>query len=50
VVDQINLLTYPVVLGQGQRLFNSAQAHKLELVEGKTTPTGVVSQIYKVIK
>lgn len=50
LVDQISLLTYPVVLGQGQRLFNSAQAHKLELVEGKTTPTGVVSQIYKVIK
>jgi dihydrofolate reductase len=50
LVDQINLLTYPVILGQGQRLFNSGQPNKLELVEGKTTSTGVVAQIYKVIK
>ncbi|MEA5079151.1 MAG: dihydrofolate reductase family protein [Anaerolineaceae bacterium] len=50
LVDQFNLLTYPMILGQGQRLFNAAPTVKLELVEGKTTPTGVVSQIYKVIK
>lgn len=50
LVDQFNLLVYPLILGAGKRLFNAAHPVKLELVEGKTYPTGVVSQIYKVIK
>jgi dihydrofolate reductase len=48
VVDEITLLTYPAVIGQGTRLFpDSGQDAALELVESRSTPNGVVIQIYR---
>lgn len=46
LVDQINILLYPVVLGSGKKLFDDAQMAKLELVESKPFSTGVVQLIY----
>jgi dihydrofolate reductase len=48
LVDEINLLTYPVVLGQGARLFPATgQDTALELVESRATPSGVTIQVYR---
>ena len=44
LVDEITLLTYPVVVGQGRRLFpDSGQDLALELVESRATANGVIS-------
>jgi dihydrofolate reductase len=48
LVDEINLLTYPVVVGQGTRLFpDTGQDRALELVESRATPSGVTIQVYR---
>ncbi len=48
LVDEINLFTYPVVVGQGTRLFPDAGPDAaLELVESRPTPGGVVIQVYR---
>jgi dihydrofolate reductase len=48
LVDEIVLLTYPVVIGQGTRLFpDSGGDRALELVESRATPTGVTIQAYR---
>jgi dihydrofolate reductase len=48
LVDEITLLTYPVVVGQGTRLFPDAgQDTALELVESRATPSGVTMQVYR---
>jgi dihydrofolate reductase len=48
LVDELNLLIYPVVLGDGLRLFpEQGQTHRLELIESKTTPSGVMIQTYR---
>ena len=48
LVDELNLLIYPVVLGAGLRLFpEQGQTHRLELLESTTTPTGVMIQRYR---
>ena len=48
LVDEITLLTYPVVIGQGTRLFpNSGPDTALELVESQATPSGVTIQAYR---
>ncbi|MBA3724725.1 MAG: dihydrofolate reductase family protein [Candidatus Levybacteria bacterium] len=46
LVDQLQLLVYPVILGQGKRLFRSEVANKLELKESKTFRSGVVLLTY----
>ena len=47
LVDQLDLLTYPVVVGQGTRLFpHTGPDTALELVTSQTTPRGVTIQIY----
>ena len=47
LVDKLNLLTFPVVVGQGTRLFpDTGQDTALELVESRATPSGVTIQIY----
>ena len=46
LVDEINLLTFPVVLGQGTRLFpDTGPDRALELVESRATPRGVTIQV-----
>ncbi|MFG1817808.1 dihydrofolate reductase family protein [Kribbella sp. NPDC049174] len=48
LVDEIILLTYPVVVGQGTRLFPAAGPDAaLELVESRSTPAGVTFQVYR---
>jgi dihydrofolate reductase len=48
LVDEIILLTYPVVIGQGTRLFPDAGPDTaLDLVESRTTPKGVTIQVYR---
>jgi dihydrofolate reductase len=48
LVDEITLLTYPVVLGQGRRLFpDTGPDTALDLVDSRTTPGGVIIQVYR---
>jgi dihydrofolate reductase len=48
LVDEINLFTYPVVVGQGKRLFpDTGPDLALELVESRVTPGGVTIQVYR---
>jgi dihydrofolate reductase len=48
LVDEINLFTFPVVVGQGTRLFpDTGRDRALELVESRATPSGVTIQLYR---
>jgi dihydrofolate reductase len=48
LVDELTLLTYPVVVGQGRRLFpDTGQDLALELVESRATASGVIFQVYR---
>lgn len=46
-VDEIRLAVYPVVLGAGKRLFGAGGPTKLELVEQRSTSTGVILLSYR---
>ena len=48
LIDEINLFTFPVVVGQGTRLFpNTGLNIALELVGSQSTPTGITIQVYR---
>jgi dihydrofolate reductase len=48
LVDELNLELYPVLVGDGRRLFpERGQTHDLDLVESRTTPSGVTLQTYR---
>jgi dihydrofolate reductase len=48
LVDEIILLTYPVVVGQGTRRFpDTGPDTALELVDSRATPSGVTIQVYR---
>ena len=48
LVDEITLLTYPVVVGQGTRLFpDTGPDTALELIDSRATPSGVTIQVYR---
>jgi dihydrofolate reductase len=48
LVDEINLLVCPVILGQGTRLFPDAGPDAaLELADSRSTPNGVAIQVYR---
>ena len=48
LVDEITLLTYPLVIGHGTRLFaDTGPDAALELVESRSTPGGVIIQVYR---
>jgi dihydrofolate reductase len=48
LVDEITLLTYPVVIGQGTRLFPATGPDAaLDLVESRSTLKGVTIQVYR---
>jgi dihydrofolate reductase len=48
LVDEITLLTYPVVVGQGTRLFpETGPDSALDLVASQATPGGVIVQVYR---
>jgi dihydrofolate reductase len=48
LVDEINLLVCPVIVGQGMRLFpESGPDIALELVESRVFPKGITTQLYR---
>jgi len=48
LVDEITLLTYPVVIGQGTRLFpDTGPDTALDLVDSRATSKGVTIQVYR---
>jgi dihydrofolate reductase len=48
LVDEITLLTYPVIIGQGTRLFpDTGEDRALELLDSRTTSSGVTIQVYR---
>ncbi len=48
LVDEITLITYPVVIGQGTRLFpDTGPDVALELVDSRTFPNGTTIQVYR---
>ena len=47
-VDELNLITFPVVVGQGTRLFpDTGTDTALKLVEARGTSSGVTLQVYR---
>jgi dihydrofolate reductase len=45
LVDELNLVVYPVVVGDGLRLFpERGPTHTMELVEARPTPSGITIQ------
>jgi dihydrofolate reductase len=48
LVDEINLFIFPVVVGQGTRLFpHTGQDLALQQIRSRTTPSGVTIQVYR---
>lgn len=48
LVDEITLLTVPVIVGQGTRLFPATGPDiALDLIESRVTPKGVTIQVYR---
>ena len=48
LVDELNLRLFPVVVGDGLRLFpEQGQTYDLTLVESRSTPSGVTIQTYR---
>jgi dihydrofolate reductase len=48
LVDEMTLFTFPVVVGQGTRLFpETGRERALELVESQATPSGVTIHVYR---
>lgn len=47
LVDEVRLVQYPVVLEVGQRLFDGAGAHRLDLVEARPVDGGAVLLTYR---
>ena len=48
LVDELNLRIYPVIVGDGLRLFpEKGQTHNLELVDSRTGSTGVTIQTFR---
>jgi dihydrofolate reductase len=47
LVDELRLMTFPLLLGKGKRLFDeSSKPGELELVDSRTSTTGVVMSRY----
>src|SRR5918992_2226188 len=48
LVDEMTLLSYPLVVGQGTRLFpDTGPDVALELVDSRSTPKGITIQVYR---
>lgn len=46
LLDELNLLVHPIIVGQGQRLFENTPTHPLKLVRSETFRTGVLYLTY----
>jgi dihydrofolate reductase len=50
LVDEVVLITYPVLLGRGKRLLSdNIDARELAFVDSKTTPTGLLINTYRYV-
>ena len=47
LIDEYRLMVFPIVLGQGKRLFGDGISATLQLVESTALASGVVVQTYK---
>jgi dihydrofolate reductase len=48
LVDELNVIVFPVIVGDGTRLFpDKGPDTALDLVESRTTPKGVTIQVYR---
>ena len=48
LVDEMNLFTFPVIVGHGTRLFPETGSDRaLDLVDSRATPTGITIQTYR---
>jgi dihydrofolate reductase len=48
LVDEMNLLIFPVVVGQGTRLFpDTGPDIALDLIESRVFPAGITIQVYR---
>jgi len=48
LVDELNLMLFPVIVGDGMRLFpEQGQTHGLTLLDSRVTPSQVTIQIYR---
>ena len=48
LVDELDLLTYPIIIGQGTRLFpDSGPDIALDLLTSRTTSRGITIQTYR---
>jgi dihydrofolate reductase len=48
LIDELRIISFPVILGKGKRLFGSGTVPgAVELVDTKRTSTGVVIQVYR---
>ena len=46
LLDQLNLLVHPIVVGKGQRLFEDTPTHPVRLLSQETFSTGVLNLAY----
>ena len=47
LVDRYNMLVYPIILGEGLKMFDETTKAKLKLVEAKAYDTGAVLMVYE---
>lgn len=47
LLDEINLLVHPLIVGHGTLLFDDGEPHRLEHVATRTLDTGVVALAYR---
>ncbi|BDZ55300.1 dihydrofolate reductase family protein [Agromyces marinus] len=50
LVDRYHLLVFPVVLGEGKRLFDGHEQGSLKLVEHEAYANGVVKNVFDVVR
>ena len=48
LIDEYNLLVYPLVLGQGKKLFPEGLRQNLKRIDSRSFPTGVTQIRYQV--